>query len=451
MTMEFPEQGYKVLLVDDDRSMRDSLNHLLTKAGFQVDAHFRASDAISALSKTQPDVVLTDMKMPGLSGFDLLEAAQDQDRDLPVILISAHGDVPLAVDAMERGAHNFLEKPYHPGRLITILTRAAESHRLTRDNRNLRARLTDLSGLDRVLLGTSRAMVDLRAEIMDLATRPMPVLLLGETGTGKEVVARALHDLGPRCGGSFVPVNCASLSESEFGSLMFGARDGDDVGYIQRAEGGTLFLDEIDALSVEQQGFLLRVLEEGEISPVGSSTTQAVDVRIVSASSSDLQKAIENEQLRPDLYYRLNATSLSLPPLQARPDDIVLLFAHFVDLHCETYEIRRPEVTAEDTAALLAHSWPGNVRELRHVAERRVLAARRGLGSVAEAIARDGDADDMPNTLREAVAAFERQLIGNALIAHDGKMDAVAEALGIGRRTLNEKMVKLNLDRSKFM
>lgn len=449
--METPLQGYKVLLVDDDRSMRDSLDHLLTRAGFQVDAHFRASDAISALSKTQPDVILTDMKMPGLSGFDVLEAAQKQDRDLPVILISAHGDVPLAVDAMERGAHNFLEKPYHPGRLIAILKRAAENHRLTRDNRNLRARLTDLSGLDRVLMGTTKAMVDLRVEVLDLATRSMPVLLEGETGTGKEVVARALHDLGPRCGGSFVAVNCASLTEAEFGSLMFGERDGADIGYFLRANGGTLFLDEIDALSVEQQGFLLRVLEEGEISPVGASTTQKVDVRITSASSSDLPKSVADRRFRPDLFYRLNAVSLSLPPLRARPDDIVLLFAHFVDLHCETYEVRRPELTAEDTAALLAHSWPGNVRELRHAAERRVLAARRGLGSVAEAIACDADADDVPNTLREAVAAFEKQLIGNALIAHDGKMDAVAEALGIGRRTLNEKMVKLNLDRTKFM
>lgn len=443
--------AYKVLLVDDDRSMRDSLSHLLTKAGFQVDAHFRASDAISALSKAQPDVVLTDMKMPGMSGFDLLEAAQKQDRDLPVILISAHGDVPLAVDAMERGAHNFLEKPYHPGRLIAVLKRAAENHRLTRDNRNLRARLTDLSGLDRVLLGTTKPMVDLRAEVLELAARQMPVLLVGETGAGKEVVARALHDLGPRCGSSFVAVNCASLMDSEIGRLMFGEQGGADIGYFLRANSGTLFLDEIDALSVEQQGVLLRVLEAGEISPVGSSATREVDVRIVSASNSDLQQAVANGSLRQDLYYRLNTVSLSLPPLRARPDDIVLLFTHFVDLHCETYEVRRPELTAEDTAALLAHSWPGNVRELRHVAERRVLAARRGLGSVAQAIACDGDADDVPNTLREAVAAFERQLIRKALVAHDGKMDAVAEALGIGRRTLNEKMVKLNLDRADFM
>lgn len=444
-------KGPKVLLVDDDRSMRDSLNHLLTRAGFQVDAHFRASDAISALAKTKPDVVLTDMKMPGLSGFDLLDAVQNQDHDLPVILISAHGDVPLAVDAMERGAHNFIEKPYHPGRLIAVLKRAAENHRLTRDNRNLRARLTDLSGLDRVLMGTSKALVDLRAEVLDLASRSMPVLLAGETGTGKEVVARALHDLGQRCGGPFIAVNCASLPESEFGKLMFGARNGSDIGYFLRADGGTLFLDEVDALSLGQQGFLLRVLEEGEISPVGASTTRDVNVRIVSASCSDLQRAVADGRLRQDLFYRLNAVSLSLPPLRARPDDIVLLFAHFIDLHCETYEVRRPALTAEDTAALLAHSWPGNVRELRHVAERRVLAAGRGLGSVADAIARDSNTDDVPNTLREAVAAFERQLIGNALIAHDGKMDAVAEALGIGRRTLNEKMVKLNIDREKFV
>lgn len=451
MIMEVPAKSYRVVLVDDDRSMRESLSHLLAKAGFEVDAFFRASDAISALAKVDPDVVLTDMRMPGMSGFDLLEAAQKRHPDLPVILISAHGDVPLAVDAMGRGAYSFLEKPYHPGRLIAALERAAESHRLTRDNRNLRARLTDLSGLDRVLMGTTDVMVDLRTEVLDLAAQQMSVLLLGETGTGKEVVARALHDLGPRSGSAFIPINCASLMETEFGRLMFGDTSGADIGYFLRANRGTMFFDEVDALSVEQQGVLLRVLEEGEVSPVGSTTTQQVDVRIISASNRDLQDAVARGSLRQDLLYRLNAVSLHLPPLKNRSDDIVLLYTHFVEFHSETYEVRPPELTSEDTAALLAHPWPGNVRELRHVAERRVLAARRGLGCVADALARDGDADDIPNTLREAVAAFERQLIGNALIAHDGKMDAVAEALGIGRRTLNEKMVKLNLDRADFM
>jgi two-component system C4-dicarboxylate transport response regulator DctD len=443
-------QSFKVVLVDDDRAMRESLSHLLTRAGFEVDVFFRAADAVSALSKARPDVVLTDMRMPGMSGFDLLEAAHSQHPDLPVVLISAHGDVPLAVEAMGKGAYNFLEKPYDPGRLITVLKHAAENHRLTQDNRNLRARLADLSGLDRVLLGGTTAMVDLRAEVTDLAAEQISVLLLGETGTGKEVVARALHDLGPRCGGAFVAVNCSGLPGTEFAKLMFGETDGVDVGYFSRANHGTLFLDEIDALSVEQQGLLLRVLETGEISPTGTTATQRVDVRVISASSGDLQQAVADGRLRPDLLYRLNTVSLLLPPLRNRRDDILLLFTHFLNIHSETYEVRQPECTSEDIAALLAHSWPGNVRELRHVAERRILAARRGMGSVAEAIARIGDADDIPDTLREAIAAFERQIIGNALIIHDGKMDAVAEALGIGRRTLNEKMVKLNLDRADF-
>ena len=444
-------QALRVLLIDDDRTVRDSLSLLLDKAGFEVDAHFRASDALTAMSRSLPDVVLTDMRMPGMSGLDLLENTRELYPDLPVVLISAHGDVPLAVEAMGKGAHNFLEKPYHPGRLITVLQQAAQSHRLKQDNRNLRARLADLSGLDRTLMGETRAMSDLRAQVQDAALHQSPVMLLGETGTGKEVVARALHDLSPRCAGPFVTVHCASLPAKQFERLLFGDPTAGEAGYFVRADRGTLFLDEFEALSMDQQGALSRALESGEISPVGKTDTRQVDVRVVSAGSIDPQTAIADGRLRPDLYYRLGALSISLSPLRNRRDDIVLLFTHFLHTLAETYEITSPELTNDDLATLLAHEWPGNVRELRNVAERRILAARRGLGSVAEALATAEDASDIPDTLREAVAAFERQIIGKALIAHGGRMDAVAEALGIGRRTLNEKLVKLNIDREELI
>ena len=442
---------HTVFVVDDDRAMRESLTHLLGKAGFEVRDFFRAADALSALEKTQPDAVLTDMRMPGLSGLELLEAIRGLDIELPVILISAHGDVPLAVEAMEKGAYSFLEKPYHPGRLIAVLRQSVESARLIQDNRNLRSRLADMSGLDRALMGSTQVMIDLRAEVMNLANLSMPVLVQGETGTGKEVVARALHDLGPRTNAEFIAVNCAGLSGSDIGRLMFGEQGGDEPGYFLRADGGSLFLDEVHALSAEQQGTLLRIMETGELTPVGATAANSVDVRIISASNRDLNQAVEEGDLRSDLYYRLNAVSLDLPPLRNRADDIVMLFSHFLEQSSETFEAKRPDLSTEDIAALLAHDWPGNVRELRHVAERRVLLARRGMGSVADAIARDGDSDDVPDTLREAVAAFERQLISKSLAANAGRMDAVAEALGIGRRTLNEKMVKLNLDRDDYL
>lgn len=442
---------FKVFVIDDDRTMRESLAHLLERAGFDVTAFFRGADVVPALADRRPDVVLTDMKMPGLSGMDLLDHIQNEHADVPVVLISAHADVPLAVEAMGKGAYNFLEKPFDPGRLITVLKHAAENHRLTRANRNLRARLSDLSGLDRVLMGATDVMVSLRAEILDLAAAQMPILLLGETGTGKEVVARALHDLGPRSGAGFVAVNCAALSSADFARAMFGEDNGQEAGYFSRADGGTLFLDEVDDLPPDQQSALLRVIETGEFVPTGTTGPRKVNVRVISASNNDLEDAVSEGRLRSDLFYRLNTITLTLPPLTRRKDDIPLLFSHFLQLYARTYEVRAPDLSSEDLAALLSHGWPGNVRELRHVAERRVLAARRGLGSVADAIAPAGESEDVPDTLREAVAAFERRMIGKALVAHDGRMDAVAEALGIGRRTLNEKMVKLNLDRTDFV
>ncbi len=442
---------HNIFVVDDDRTMRESLAHLLSRAGFSVETFFRASDVLTRLHATQPDVILTDMKMPGLSGLELLEQVQQNWPEIPVVLISAHGDVPLAVEAMGKGAYNFLEKPFEPTRLLTVLRHAAENHRLTRDNRNLRSQLTAISGLDRVLLGTTDAMVSLREDIVDFAGATMPVLLMGETGTGKEVVARALHNLGPRSQASFVAVNCAASTKDGFARLMFGDQDGSDIGYFARADGGTLFLDEFDALTVDHQGALMRILESGELSPEGGTQTRKIDVRVISASNRDLENAVTQGTLREDLLFRLNTIALSLPPLRNRRDDIALLYTHFVQQLSQTYEVQVPDMTSEDHAALLLHGWPGNVRELRHVAERRVLSARRGLGSVAEAIAPAGESDDIPDTLRQAVAAFERGLIGKALTAHGGKMDAVAEALGIGRRTLNEKMVKLNLDRADFV
>ncbi|MCY6381225.1 sigma-54-dependent transcriptional regulator [Hoeflea prorocentri] len=440
----------RVFVIDDDRAMRESLSHLLGRAGFDVSVFFRGADAVSGLSRELPDAVVTDMKMPGLSGMDLLDHIREAQPDVPVILISAHADIPQAVEAMGKGAFSFLEKPFDPARLIRVLNHAVEKRRLLRDNRNLRARLADVSGLDRVLLGETDVMKTLREQILDLAAARMPVLLLGETGTGKDVVAHALHDLGERAGAAFVAVNCAVVTSGDFNRAMFGG-DAEEPGYFTLADGGTLFLDEVDALSAGHQSALLRVLETGEFVSTGSNAVRKVDVRVISASSNDLQEKVDGGQMRPDLLYRLNAATIGLPPLVRRKDDIGLLFSHFLQLFARTYEVEAPDLSAGDIAALLSHDWPGNVRELRNVAERRVLAARRGAGSVSDAIAPSADVADLPDTLREAVAAFERRLIGKALVAHEGRMDAVAEALGIGRRTLNEKMVKLNLDRSDFV
>ncbi|MEM6385281.1 MAG: sigma-54 dependent transcriptional regulator [Pseudomonadota bacterium] len=440
---------YSILIVDDDASMRSSLQDLLTAAGWQVQAVSRATEVAARLKETVPDVILSDVRMPGMSGLDLLESL-DLNHAPPLVLISAHGDIPTAVKAMQDGAYSFVEKPYEPRRLLTILTHAADQSRMAEDNARLRERLYRLSDLDRILLGQTPAVNALRRDILDFAATQAPALILGETGTGKELVARALHDLGANPDAPFLALNCAALSEERFETEMFGVA-GESDGRLRMVAGGTLFLDEICTCPLPVQAKLLRVIEETEVLPVGGDHPIPIDLRIVSATNEDVELAVQEGRLRKDLLFRLNTVQFDLPPLRQRRDDIPLLAAHFLANCARLYEVVPPELSADDLAALLAHDWPGNVRELRNACERRVLAARRGGGSMGEALHPDEEHDEVPDTLRGAVAAFERELIGKAIKAHGGRMDATAEALGIGRRTLNEKIVKLGLDKDALL
>lgn len=438
-----------ILLIDDDRSMRESLVDLLEADGWRAEAVSRAQKAIDLLPDLQPDVILSDVKMPGMSGLDLLGQLAP-DISPPLVLISAHGDIPMAVKAMQDGAYSFVEKPYEPRRLLTILRHAADQHLMRRTNERLKARLMRLSGLDRALLGQTPETRALREDVLDLAESDAPVLVLGQTGTGKELVARALHDLSPAGDGPFVALNCAALSADSFETEMFGGHAGQGSRLLA-ANGGTLFLDEICSCPLQVQAKLLRVIEDKQILPTAGGPPIPLAFRVVSATNEDPTQAVEEGRLRRDLLFRLNTMMVSLPTLHQRRDDLLLLFTHFTQEFARVYETAPPPLTQEDIAALMAHDWPGNVRELRNVAERRVLASRRGGGSVAQAMRIDPLTDDIPNTLREAVASFERELIAKAIKAHDGRMDAVAEALGIGRRTLNEKIVKLALDKEALL
>lgn len=439
---------FSILVIDDDRSMRQSLAELLEAAGWQVTTVARASAGLERLDALGPDVILSDVRMPGMSGLELLEVLPPEAP--PLVLISAHGDIPMAVKAMQDGAYSFVEKPYEPRRLLAILRHAAEQHRMQQSNARLKARLFELSGLDRVLLGQSAPVVQLRQDILDLADTGTAVLIIGETGTGKELAARALHDLGPNADAPFLALNCAALSAATFEAEMFGV-DGGPGGRLLAASGGTLFLDEICSCPLDVQAKLLRVIEDKQILPVGGQMPVPVNFRVVTATNEDVDLAVTEGRLRKDLLFRLNTMVLTLPPLRQRRDDLTLLTTHFLEKFAMLYETAVPEITQDDLAVLLAHEWPGNVRELRSICERRVLAARRGGGSMASAIRIDQHPDDVPDTLREAVAAFERELIGKAIKAHEGRMDAAAEALGIGRRTLNEKIVKLGLDKSALL
>jgi two-component system C4-dicarboxylate transport response regulator DctD len=439
----------RVLVIDDDREVRESIQHLLTSAGFEVEMLSSGTQIIGALDEHDFDVILCDVKMPNMTGLEVQQQLKNMSQ-IPLVLMSAHGDIPMAVSAIQDGAYSFLEKPFDPRRLITILENAARFSRLKNKNLRLVDRLANLSGLDRILVGETAIIKKLRDEVIDLADTSANVLIVGETGTGKELVARALHDLSARSAENFVALNCAALPSAQVEEALFG-RAGSASGYLDRADGGTLFLDELGAIPAELQPKLLRVLETREFTPVGQTEPRNSDFRLISAGNEKLVELVNDGRFREDLYFRLNTMIVNLPPLRARGGDIPVLYAHFMQQFATSYEIQVPETTADDLSVLMSHDWPGNVRELRHVCERRILMARREGGSAFLALNDSEVQAPYPETLREAVAAFESQLIARAIKSHNGKMDAIAEALGIGRRTLNEKIVKLGLNKEKLL
>ncbi|WP_341367631.1 sigma-54 dependent transcriptional regulator [Yoonia sp. BS5-3] len=427
---------YRVLIIDDDRLMRNSLVDLIEAAGWVAKSLARATDAARWIVQFEPDIILSDVRMPEMTGLDLLRTLEAAP---PIVLISAHGDIPTAVEAMSQGAYSFIEKPYDPKRLLLILSHAGEKHRMSQSNERLKARIQELSGLDRVLLGQTLQMHQLRDTIAMVAGGDVSILIQGETGTGKDVVARAIHDLSPRCDGPFIAVNTAQISAENLPHIA------------GSAAGGTLFLDEICACPSDLQPMLLRLIDCGDVLVPGEGTPNHVDLRIITATNEDPAQAVAQGRLRQDLLYRLSGFQLNLPPLRERSDDVTLLALRFLQEFAGLYQTAVPDLTESEIAGLIAHDWPGNVRELRQVVERRVMMAKQGVGTMRDAIA--GVPRDQPDRqgLRDAVAALERQMISMAIQTHDGRMDDAAHALGIGRRTLNEKIVKLGLDKDALL
>ncbi len=446
--------GHAVLIVDDDREIREALAAFFEGAGWRAASAASGPDAISLLTKDPPDIVISDMRMPGMSGLELNAEIKRLAPDLPVVIVTAHGDIPMAVEATRAGAADFIEKPYDPEQLLEAAERCAARGDLKRQNARLKARLRKLAGVDAALLGECDAMRALREDVADVAETDASVLILGETGAGKEVVARALHDMSARAAGPFIPVNCGAIPDGLFESTMFGHLKGaftgaDEArpGAFLSADKGTLFLDELGACAIDHQAKLLRALEAREATPVGASAPTSVDIRVVAATNAELLSESARTSFRSDLYYRVSTVILRLPPLRDRGEDVFLLFAAFLDHFAKIYGVEPPAVTGEDRAVLASHNWPGNVRELRHVAERRMLAARRGRGSVRAALDSRATATASDATLRAQMDAYERMLLVEALERVEGTMDDVAQHLGIGRRTLNEKLVRHGVSR----
>ncbi|WP_460121450.1 sigma-54-dependent transcriptional regulator [Pseudomonas sp. S2_C03] len=437
-----------VMVVDDEGSIRSAVEQWLSLSGFEVQLFSRAEDCLAQLPRHFPGVILSDVRMPGMSGLELLAELQRRDADLPVILLTGHGDVPMAVDAMRDGAYDFLEKPFSPETLLGSLRRALDKRRLVLENRALHEQADNRAKLDATLLGVSRGLQTLRQQVLDLATLPVNVLIRGETGSGKELVARCLHDFGPRAERPFVALNCAAIPEQLFEAELFGhesgaftGAQGKRIGKLEYADGGTLFLDEIESMPLAQQVKLLRVLQEQKLERLGSNQSIRVDLRIIAATKPDLLEEARAGRFREDLAYRLNVAELRLPPLRDRREDIPLLYESFARHAAERLGRSVAPLSGPQLSRLLSHDWPGNVRELANVAERQVL----GLGEPEPVGIEAGQ------SLAAQQEAFEAQCLRAALTRHKGDVKAVLEELQLPRRTFNEKMQRHGLSREMFL
>ena len=442
-----------VLFVDDERPVRIASQQALELAGFEVTACDAAERALRHVGRDWPGCLVTDVRMPQMDGLELMERALALDPELPVILITGHGDVPMAVEAMRNGAYDFLEKPFPSDRLVEVARRAVEKRRLVLENRRLRDQLSGApAGETYPIIGRTPGIERLRATIAAVADTDADVLVLGETGTGKELVARALHAGSARRRSPFVALNCGAMPETIFESELFGHEAGAftgaakrRVGRVEHASGGTLFLDEIESMPLSLQVKLLRVIQERVVEPLGSNELVPVDLRVVAATKVDLLQASSAGKFREDLYYRLNVVVVTIPPLRERRDDIPLLFQHFVLQAAARYNRDPRAPSPAQIQRLMAHDWPGNVRELRNAADRFVL----GLDDAPGAHGSPAAGGNL--SLAEQVDLFEKSLIESELARHKGSVKATVEALNVPRKTFYDKLKRYGLSREDFV
>ena len=439
------DEKLRVLVVEDDPHVLLGCQQALALEDLDSDGVASAEEALRRVGADFPGIVISDIRLPGMDGLQLLARLREKDAQLPVVLITGHGDIAMAVQAMRDGAYDFMEKPFAPERLVDVARRALEHRRLSREIGQLRRQLAGRQALEARLIGRSPAMQALRELIANVADTSANVLIEGETGTGKELVARCLHDYSRRQAKAFVALNCGGLPESLIDSEIFGheahAFTGAGkrrIGKIEHADGGSLFLDEIESMPLNLQVKLLRVLQEHQLERLGSNQLIPVDCRVIAATKSDLGAMGREGSFRSDLYYRLNVITLQLPPLRERREDILMLFEHFLQQSSLRFDRPAPAIDNATAASLMAHDWPGNVRELRNVAERFALGLPVLSGS--------GQGPDASEPrFAEAVEAFERSLLQSALERHAGNLSQAALALGMAKTTLFDKVKKYGL------
>ena len=436
-----------VLVVDDEDGMRHFLEKALAPRCALVAGAANAREGQARMDSQRFDLIILDIAMPGISGVTWLKALREQGYSGEVILITAYADLDMAIEALRAGASDFILKPFRVPQILHSVRRCMERSRLKRENYVLRRNLGDRHELVG-MVGSAPPMLALNAALQRVAAAPSTVLLTGESGTGKELAARALHNLGPRAGGPFVPVNCASLSPELIESELFGhargalggATRGRD-GLFYYAQGGTLFLDEVAELPPSVQATLLRVLEDRRIRPVGSDQQVAIDVRIVAATHRDLVEAVASGRFRKDLYYRLQVVELTLPPLRERLSDVPALVAHFMAQLAPPLGMPPITISEGELAYLRQYDWPGNVRELRNLIERSLILGELNVSALYPRKALPAPPPDRPTDLQ----ALEKQHILHVLASVDGDKTRAAQLLGVSRRTLERRVAEWHI------
>jgi two-component system C4-dicarboxylate transport response regulator DctD len=437
-----------VFLVDDEEELRHSTRQALELHGLKVSTFALAEDVLPRVGFGFGGVVISDIRMPGMDGMTLLHRIRELDHEIPVILVTGHGEVQLAVKAMREGAYDFIEKPFKAQALAGIIRHALDRRSLVLENRRLKAVAGKRDDLETRMPGRTAIMVDLRYRMRAIGATEADTLIIGETGAGKEVVARGLHDISARAKGPFIAINCASLPETLIESELFGHEAGafpgalrTRYGKFEHGRGGTILLDEIGSMPVDLQAKFLRVLQERTITRLGSNESVPLDVRFIATSKVDLVAEVSAGRFRADLFYRLNVVTIRVPSLAQRRADIPLLFLHLVREACARYGRDEIKVAPDVMSEIGERDWPGNVRELRNAADRLALGLDTGLDSTASL-------HEISPRLADKVAAYEKQLIANAINAHGGTLKPVYEQLGISRKTLYEKMQKHGLDKT---
>jgi two-component system C4-dicarboxylate transport response regulator DctD len=461
---EQTNQG-NVAVIDDDEATRLSLSQMLRLRAYDVKAFSSAEAALNSTGLTELDCIITDVKMPGMDGEQFLLKMNTNETAPPLVMITGHGDISMAVRCLKAGAYDFVEKPFNNEIMLATVARAVDMSRLRRDSADLRQRIQNFSSEEEGrfgMVGRSPAMQDLYDQIETFSKSNAPVLILGETGAGKELVARAIHMRSSRSGGPFVPINAGALPEATIESELFGHSRGaftgaeaDRDGLLVTASGGTLLLDEIETISEKTQIQLLRVLEDGLVQPLGRDKPEKVDVRLLITTKQNLKDLVDKKYLREDFYHRIAVLQIRIPSLRERAEDIPLLVSHFIKKASKTEGVPVPGITESTLAAMMHHSWPGNVRELINYVRRMIITAQNGLISsfLNEAMPAAEHLPSLPYSqglLRTELERTEKDVVRAALSEHAGEINATCQALGISRRALYDRMIKYRLHKEDF-